>query len=41
MLPETGRIDFLAHFSRPKPRLHIPLDAGFQPLVDVKKLVTA
>jgi len=24
MLPETGGIDFLAHFSQPKPRLHIP-----------------
>ncbi len=28
-------IDFLAHFSQPKPRLHIPLEASFQPLVDV------
>ena len=45
--PETKEIvgftiiDFLAHFSQPESRLRIPLDAGFQPLVDVKKLVTA
>ena len=45
--PETKEIvgfttiDFLAHFSQPKPRLRIPLEATFQPLVDVKKLVTA
>jgi len=34
-------IDFLAHFSQPEPRLRIPLGASFQPLVDVKELVTA
>jgi uncharacterized protein YuzE len=28
-------IDFLAYFPQPKPRLHIPLKASFQPLVDV------
>ncbi|MBC8492987.1 MAG: DUF2283 domain-containing protein [Chloroflexi bacterium] len=45
--PETKEIvgftiiDFLAHFSRPKPRLHIPLAASFQPLMDVKELITA
>jgi len=45
--PETKEIvgftiiDFLAHFSRPGPRLRIPLEASFQPLADVKELVTA
>lgn len=29
-------IDFVAHFSQPEPRLHIPLEASFRPLVNVK-----
>ena len=45
--PETKEIvgftiiDFLTHFSQPEPRLRLPLEASFQPLVDVKELVTA
>ena len=28
-------IDFVAHFSQSEPGLHIPLEASFQPLVDI------